>query len=158
MTTLTRSPTLSAALVAFVAFLAACGSPGSEAPAGEVPEVVEPTSQNAAGFRDVTTHEVAELVGDPEVLVVNVHIPYEGEIPGTDVHIPYDDLDPYLDRLPADQDAPILLYCLSGRMSEIAGEELAARGYTNVMHHVGGMVDWEAEGFELIHQEPGASR
>jgi rhodanese-related sulfurtransferase len=83
---------------------------------------------------------------------VNVHIPYEGEIEGTDAFIPFDKIADHLDELPQDKDAKIVLYCMSGRMSEIAAAELAARGYRRVSHLSGGMVDWQASGYEVIEK------
>jgi len=43
-----------------------------------------------------------------------------------------------------DKNALILLYCRSGRRSEIAANELVAMGYTNV-YDFGGIIDWPYE-------------
>lgn len=82
----------------------------------------------------------------------NVHIPYEGEIGQTDEFIPFDQIALNLDRLPADKHATIVLYCRSGRMSEIAAMELAGLGYTSVAHLAGGMIAWEKAGLEVFHK------
>jgi rhodanese-related sulfurtransferase len=81
--------------------------------------------------------------------VINVHIPLEGEIARTDAFIPFDRIGENLDQLSADKDAAVVLCCRSGRMSEIAANELAARGYTNVSHLAGGMSEWVRAGYEL---------
>jgi len=47
------------------------------------------------------------------------------------------------------KDAKVILYCRSGRMSQIASEELVALGYTNVWNLKEGMVQWEQAGFKL---------
>ncbi len=86
----------------------------------------------------------ARLAG-PSAFVVNVHTPYEGEIEGTDAFIPYDRIVGD-DRLPADKDAEILLYCRSGRMSGFAMAALQRAGHTNVVDLAGGMQAWEAAG------------
>lgn len=85
---------------------------------------------------------------DPAAFVVNVHTPYEGEIDGTDASIPYDGIVGDT-RLPTDKTAEILLYCRSGRMSEIAGDALLAAGYTNVADLDGGMLAWQAAGLPV---------
>ena len=43
-----------------------------------------------------------------------------------------------------DKNAPILVYCRSGRRSKIASEELVKLGYTNVKEF-GGIIDWPYE-------------
>ena len=102
------------------------------------------------GFRTITVEQLAGLLEDKDVTLVNVHIPYEGEIGQTDASIPFDQISANLDLLPADKDAEIVLYCRSGRMSEIAAAELAALGYTNVSHVEGGFNAWVSSGRELL--------
>lgn len=84
-------------------------------------------------------------MSDATVTVINVDVPYEGELPGTDAFVAFDRIveDP---ATPADKDAPIPLYCRTGRMSMIAGEALIEAGYRNVADLDGGMVDCEATG------------
>lgn len=93
---------------------------------------------------------VARAAGRESVLI-NVHVPYEGEIDGTDAFIPYDEILEHGD-LPLEREQPILLYCRSGRMSRIAGEALIQSGYTNVSHLTGGMDAWTATGRTVLDQ------
>lgn len=102
------------------------------------------------GFTDITVSELSTMLEAKDFTFINTHIPYEGEIEGTDAFLPYDQIDAYADRLPADKDARIVLYCRSGRMSEIAATELVQRGYTNVYEVDGGMIAWEEAGLPLI--------
>lgn len=91
----------------------------------------------------------ARRLADPDTFVVNVHVPYEGEIEGTDAFIPYDQIAGD-DRLPPDSDTEILLYCRSGRMSASVSRALEDAGYTNIVDLDGGMVAWEAGGRPVL--------
>lgn len=101
------------------------------------------------GFSTIGSAELADRLNGKDFVFINVHIPYEGEIEGTDASIPFDRIEENLHRLPAERSATIVLYCKSGRMSEIAARELVSRGFTDVSHLGGGMVDWERSGHPL---------
>ena len=105
---------------------------------------------SAKGFTDITVAELSTMLEAKDFLFVNTHIPYEGEIASTDAFIPYNELELYADQLPADKDARIVLYCRSGRMSEIAATALVEQGYTQVFEVDGGMIAWEEAGLPLI--------
>jgi rhodanese-related sulfurtransferase len=98
----------------------------------------------------------AAKMHDKDAVVINVHIPYEGELENTDAFIPYDKIVGDI-RLPKDKDREILLYCRSGRMSEEAGNALHNEGYTHLAHLEGGMRAWEAAGRKLVHNPVHAS-
>lgn len=101
-------------------------------------------------FKILTSDELAAVLEKKDFFFINVHIPYEGEIKNTDVFIPYDKIAENIDKLPKDKNIKIVLYCRSGRMSEIAAKELIKLGYTNISHLEGGMIDWEKKGYEII--------
>ena len=105
---------------------------------------------SAKGFTDITVDELSNMLESKDFLFVNTHIPYEGEIPATDEFVPYDQLEQYAGLLPADKGAKIVLYCRSGRMSEIAAAALVEQGYTNIYELDGGMIAWEEAGLPLI--------
>jgi rhodanese-related sulfurtransferase len=108
-------------------------------------------ARSADGYYTVNVAQLSDMLADKDFVFVNVHIPFEGDIADTDLSIPYDQItrEEYLSQLPPERDARIVLYCRSGRMSAIAAKDLAAIGYTNVWDVEGGMVAWEAAGFDL---------
>jgi rhodanese-related sulfurtransferase len=91
------------------------------------------------------------MMKDKDFLPINVHIPPGSSIPGTDLFLPYNEITApgNILQLPSEKDSQIVLYCRSGRMSEIAAEELLKLGYTNVWNLSGGMLRWEQMGYPL---------
>ncbi|MBU0492127.1 MAG: hypothetical protein KKA73_23050 [Chloroflexi bacterium] len=112
--------------------------------------MLEPTSPPATAPRLISVEELRTMLQNKDFALINVHIPYEGEIPGTDANIPYNELEKYVDQLPQDKDARIVVYCRSGSMSATASQTLTQMGYTNVMDVQGGMVAWQAAGYGLL--------
>ena len=53
------------------------------------------------------------------------------------VNIPYDQIIEGIKAVSSDKNAPINLYCHSGRRAEVALNELKKAGYTNVTNHGG---------------------
>lgn len=83
--------------------------------------------------------EFSQLIDQEEVFVLDVHIPEQNHIAGTDAFIPYNELASNLDQLPTDKTTPIAVYCRSGSMSRTASQELIDLGYTQVYDLVGGI-------------------
>jgi phage shock protein E len=140
-----------AAAVLVAGLVAGCGPESRvERAAGAVATVEnEPGSANEP-FARLDPAAFEERMKNEGAMVINVHVPYEGELDGTDAFIPYDKIkdDP---RLPEDKATEILLYCRTGRMSEEAGNDLHEEGYTNIAHLEGGMKAWEASGRKLTY-------
>jgi rhodanese-related sulfurtransferase len=105
-----------------------------------------------SAYANVTAPALREMLERKDFLLVNVHVPYEGEIAATDMFIPFNEIGQQIGRLPSQKDAKIVLYCQSGRMSDIAAQTLGRLGYTNLWKLEGGMVDWNAKGYPLIQQ------
>lgn len=132
------------AVITFMAValvLAGCGSKP------EAPGLVRVAG---GSYMDISPVALAGMLKNKDFLFVNVHIPYAGDIQGTDLSIPYDQIEQNLPQLPPDKGSKLVLYCRSGRMSAIAAEKLVSLGYTNVFNLKGGMVDWENAGFEIV--------
>lgn len=146
-----RNLWLSSVLLAFASLLVvSCGS-GTSSPETDT-VALDQLPKNADGYTDITVQQLAELVKVEDLTLINVHVPYEGELPQTDLFIPYDEVADNLDQLP-DKDAPIVLYCRSGSMSTSAASDLAALGYTNVLEVDGGFNAWKAAGYELLNNQ-----
>lgn len=121
--------------------------------AGCQPKSVTGETVNVDGgsYVNISPAELNAMLQDKDFVFVNAHIPFDGNIQDTDLSIPYDQIGApeYLSQLPADTNAKIVLYCRSGRMSEIAATELVSLGYTNIWNLDGGMVAWEQAGYEI---------
>lgn len=98
----------------------------------------------------VAPAEFAAVVADEDVVTVNVHVPDEGSIPGTDAAIPFDQITTGVRELPKERSTPLAVYCRTGRMSTEAVQTLRDLGYTDVVELRGGMEAWTADGRELL--------
>jgi phage shock protein E len=96
----------------------------------------------------VTPEVFGERVADSRVVTINVHVPNEGNIAGTDLAIPFDQITDS-DQLPADRSTPLAVYCRSGNMSADAVQALGAKGYGNIVELDGGYNAWIASGRTL---------
>jgi rhodanese-related sulfurtransferase len=104
---------------------------------------------DGGSYLNVTPAELNSMLANKDFVFVNVHIPFAGNISGTDLSIAYDQIEQNLTKLPADKNAKIVLYCRSGRMSAMAAETLVKLGYTNLWNLDGGMAAWELAGYEI---------
>jgi rhodanese-related sulfurtransferase/nitrogen fixation-related uncharacterized protein len=104
------------------------------------------------GYKNISTKELAVMLDNKDFTMVNVHIPYVGDIEGTDASIPFNEIADNLDKLPEDKSSKIVLYCQSGNMSAIAADTLSQLGYTNVYDVTGGMIQWQKDGNTLVQK------
>ena len=111
--------------------------------------VLQSLSKNAQGYTRIRPEQLKAELDQKDFTLINVHIPYGGEIAQTDANIPYNRIADYLDQLP-DKGEPIVLYCRSGSMSRVASRTLVGFGYTNVVELVGGFKAWKQAGYDLI--------
>jgi len=139
-----KQPILVSILMAMI-LLSACSQKASLA-------TVEVNGQqvftSGGSYTDVNVSELQTMLLNKDFSLVNVHIPFEGNIAQTDLSIPYDQIADNLGKLP-DMQSKIVLYCRSGHMSAIAAETLVGLGYTNIWNLSGGMVAWEQAGLRI---------
>ncbi|MFV1917028.1 MAG: DUF1573 domain-containing protein [Patescibacteria group bacterium] len=102
------------------------GSPGQEPKAKDGVELVD-----AIAF--------SKLVDDKNAYLLDVHIPEQVHIPGTDAVIAYNEISENQNQLPENKETPILVYCRSGSMSAQAAKEIANLGYNQVYDLEGGI-------------------
>lgn len=140
--TTTRRVTLALAATALLTTGCAGGTGSTDAaPPSAAATLLEP-----AAFADVVAGE--------EAFVINVHVPDEGTIEGTDAAIPFDRIEQQQAELPEDRGTPLAVYCRSGSMSAEAVATLTELGYADIVDLEGGMQAWTAEGLPLL--PPGA--
>jgi phage shock protein E len=97
-----------------------------------------------APYKKIKAEEAkSRLDASSDIILVDVRTQEEfdsGHIEGA-LLIPYDEMADLSASLLPDKDAEIFLYCRSGNRSGIAGQELIALGYTNIVDF-GGIIDW----------------
>ncbi len=123
----------------------ACSSNSSPQTGNQVPA-------DGGRYTNISAAQLNSMLSNKDFLLVNVHIPYEGEIGQTDLFIPFDKIADNAGQLPTDKNARIVLYCRSGSMSAEAAGTMADSGYTNLYNLIGGMNDWEAQGYQLLQK------
>jgi rhodanese-related sulfurtransferase len=127
-----KKVTIVAVLVMAASLLAACSSTD------------EGTSGQA--WNMLTPQQLSDMMGSEDVYLVNVHVPVEGEIPGTDADISYTEIASRIGELPTSGAPKLVIYCRSGNMSNIAAQDLVNAGVTGFYELQGGYTAWQAAG------------
>lgn len=135
-------------VIAFGLILAGCSTTLNSSENGGVGQSVP--VDGGGEYIDITPGELNVMMADKDFFFVNVHIPYDGEIPDTDAFIAFDEVKARLGGFPTERDAKIVLYCRSGSMSASAARELVQAGYTNIFNLDGGFRAWSQSGFEFF--------
>lgn len=145
--TTVRPPLAVAIVLVTVALVTAACSPSADGgPASEVRVPVD----GGGSYVDIPADRLTAMLAAKDFVLINVHVPYEGELAQTDAFVPFDRIAESTTALPVDKAAKIVLYCRSGSMSAIAARTLVGLGYTNVYNLDGGLNAWRARGFEVL--------
>jgi cytochrome c oxidase subunit 2 len=105
--------------------------------------------ESGYSFENISAQDLKKMLDDKEDFVlIDVHIPEQRHIQGTDDFIPFNTIEENKDRLP-EKDKKIVVYCRTGSMSAQAAQELVGMGYTNVHNLDGGTVGWREAGFNI---------
>ena len=142
-------PVLLAALTGISAVMGGCAYITGEAvqiPAQIQPQVIE----------DITPHEAYALIqeneGNTKFVIIDVRTPEEyasGHIEKA-INLNYRS-DAFRDELiKLDKCKTYLIYCRSGRRSAGALDMMAELGFREVYNMLGGIVEWEQEGFTVV--------
>lgn len=98
----------------------------------------ETTSTESVSVKNISAIELKQMLENKDFFLLDVHIPEQEHIEGTDVFIPFDQIAQNLEMLPEDRNTPLVVYCRSGNMSLTASQQLIELGYTNVSNLEGG--------------------
>lgn len=109
-------------------------------------------SADGKGYTTVDTYRFMQMMNHKDFVLINVHVPYQGEIPGTDEILPYNRIAKLKSQLPQDKNAPIVVYCMGSEMGKIAAQTLSQMGYTQVTQFYNGMIGWREDGGKLIYK------
>ena len=122
---------------------------------GQAPDatsVGEPVAVSGGTYWSISVAELQAMrASDGDTRLVNVHVPFQGDIAGTDVSIPFNEIADHLNQLPTDKDAPVALYCRGGPMSVRAATTLVGLGYTKVYSLAGGFNAWAEAGLPMVN-------
>jgi rhodanese-related sulfurtransferase/plastocyanin len=91
-----------------------------------------------SGYKDISAPKLNEMMNKKDFFLVDVHVPEQKHIEGTDAFIPYYEIEKNQDKLPKDKTQKIVVYCKNGSMGDVAGRTLYNLGYKNVYNLVGG--------------------
>ena len=102
-------------------------------------------NEKLTGYQKITPVVVKERLDKGEKLIivdVRTKEEYDSGHIANSLLIPYDEIEKKAPALLTDKNAAIIVYCRTGRRSEIAAKSLVKLGYTNVAD-MGAISDWK---------------
>jgi rhodanese-related sulfurtransferase len=97
----------------------------------------------------ISAADLNKIMQNQDIFLVDVHIPEQEHIKGTDFFIPFNDIQEYQNKLPSDKNTLIYLYCEGGPMGNAAARSLHELGYKNLYNLEGGANAWKKAGYEF---------
>lgn len=94
----------------------------------------------------ISAEELNQIMQNESIVLIDVHIPEQQHIKGTNLFIPYNEVERYQDKLPADKNTALYLYCEGGPMGNAAARSLYELGYRNLYNLEGGAKAWRQAG------------
>lgn len=147
----TMRPFLLSTIIILSAFCSACGPTSNKVISPTfsttIPDNVIKANVTPNGM--ISVEELKASMENEDIFLVNVHIPFEGNIPGTDLFVPYNEINENISLFPANKDHKIVVYCKAGSMGKDAAQALIALGYTNVWNLSGGYEAWKEAGLSF---------
>ena len=94
--------------------------------------------------------ELNQIMQNEDILLVDVHVPQQRHIKGTDLFIPFNNItNDQNKKFPEDKNTPIYLYCEGGPMGNAAAKTLHELGYQHLYNLEGGTIAWKNAGYEF---------
>lgn len=107
-----------------------------------------------SGFKGVQADEAVRVFNDGAYMLdVRTAGEFKDGYIGEATNISVTELASKMGLLPADKEAPILVYCQTGARSSRAAGMLAKNGYTNVYNLAGGIMAWKNAGLPVGRQK-----
>lgn len=97
----------------------------------------------------IDSAELNKIMQQKDIFLLDVHIPEQQHIKGTDAFIPFNDIEQHQNKLPSDKNTAIYIYCEGGPMGNAASRSLHELGYVNLFNLEGGAHAWRKAGFEF---------
>ena len=92
-------------------FLSTCGEESAIPGTGivDLSNEAQVITVAAGSYTNVSPAGLAQMLEDKDFPLINVHIPYEGEIDGTDEFVPFNEIEANLGRFPTDKDKRVVV-------------------------------------------------
>ncbi|PIN98794.1 MAG: sulfurtransferase [Candidatus Diapherotrites archaeon CG10_big_fil_rev_8_21_14_0_10_31_34] len=124
---------------AIILLLLLVGCVNTEPKAQTIKEKDKQNNEQKISFTDISAQELKQKLENKDFFLLDVHVPEQEHIKGTDEFIAFDKIEENIDKLPKNKETLIVVYCRSGNMNITASEKLVELGYKNVMNLEGGI-------------------